>query len=66
VVNYEANDFGELLNIGTGGEGDFSSLLKFVMITIKLNELFEGKNRCVAVQFPWLCSALINLKNTNI
>lgn len=42
VVNYEANDFGELLNVVTGGEEDLCSLLKFVKITIKTNQ----KIRC--------------------
>lgn len=66
VDNYEANDFGELLNVVTGGEEDLCSLLKFVMITIKKNQMWEDKNMCVAALFPCLCTAWINLKNTNI
>lgn len=57
-----ANNFGELLNVVTGGEEDLCSLLKFVKITIKINQMWEDKNKCVVAQFPCLCSGWINLK----
>jgi uncharacterized protein YqgV (UPF0045/DUF77 family) len=41
-------DFEELLNVVTGGEKDLCSLLKFVNITIKIDQMWEDKNKRVA------------------